>query len=185
MFFKQIKWVVVVVSFVLIIGIFYGFEYYQEKQTTEELLYHLLNEIEEIEKAEIEEDKEYLHITLELSYVSNLYVTEKDISKEVEKYWGNCDFKIFFEDKRNKDLEEIFYNVHYSLQEAAVKGNFMEMSAKVEDIMNQHTVDDYRIIVGNEYLYFQVLKEDNFLYQVVPRSPIDIEKLLRERDNFD
>ncbi len=185
MFFKQIKWVAVIVSFILILGIFYGFQHYQDKQTADELLYQLLNEIEEIEDVEIKEKPESLHIVLELAYVNNLYNTENEISKEVVKYLGDREFKIIFEDKRDEDLDEIFYRVHYSLQEAAVKGNFMEMSVKVEDIMDEHAVDDFRIIVGEKNLYFQLLKDDNYLYEVVPRSPMDIEKLLRERDSFD
>lgn len=182
--FKNLKWTVIIVSFLFLLSIFYGFRFYQQKQTIEEPLFKLFDEIKEVKDAEIKYGPEYITLILEMEYVNNLYSEESKIKKEVEEIIGKKEYRIEFKDNRNQELEQLYYKVHYTLYEAAAKGNFVQMSGEVEDIMNNFNVDGYRLIVEEENLYFQVKKGDYYLYEIVPRSPGLNENVGGERDNL-
>ncbi len=182
--FKNLKWTVIIVSFLLLISIFYGFQFYQQKQTVEEPLFKLFYEVKEVKDAEIRHGPEYMTLILDMEYVNNLYFEEKLIRKEVEEIIGKREYKLEFKDNRNRELEQIYHKVHYSLFEAAAKGNFVQMSGEVEDIMNNYKVDDYCLVVGEENLYFQLQKGDYYMYEIVPRFPSSNEIVKGESDSL-
>ncbi|UNC91865.1 hypothetical protein [Candidatus Contubernalis alkaliaceticus] len=168
---KNIKWPVVLVAFLFLISIFYGFQFYQEKQTVEEPLVKLFDENEKIKEVDISQQGDVMNIMLQLEYVSNLREEENIINKEVLQILGNRKYRVTFTDHRNQELESIYYKVHYHLQEAAVKGNFVEMAERVGVIMHQFDVEDYRLIVGEDKIFFQVKQSNHYLFEIVPRLP--------------
>ncbi len=168
---KNIRWPVVLVAFLFLISVFYGFQFYQQKQVVEEPLTQLFAEKKEIKDVEISQQGDTLEIVLELEYVDNLREHESIINKEVSEIMGNRKYQVTLVDFRNKQLEEIFYRVHYHLQEAAVTGNFVEMSERVGEIMSGYNVDDYRLIVGEDKIYFQVKQSGHYLFEIVSRYP--------------
>lgn len=168
---KNIRWPVVLIAFLFLISVFYGFQWYQQKQVVEEPLTQLFAKREEVKGVEISQQGDTLEIVLELEYVDNLREYESIINKEVSKIMGNRKYQVSLLDSRNKQLEEIFYRVHYHLQEAAVTGNFVEMSERVGEIMSGYSFEDYRLIVGEEKIYFQVKQSGHYLFEIVPRFP--------------
>ncbi len=182
--FKNMKWTVIIVAFLLFLSVFYGFQFYQQKQTVDEPLFKLFYEIKEVKDAEIRHGPEYMTLILDMEYVNNLHSEENKIRKEVEEVLGKKGYRLEFKDNRNQELEHIYYKVHYSLYEAAAEGNFIQMSGEVEDIMNHFKVDDYRLVVGKENIYFQVQKGEYYLYEIVPRFPSQNEDVKGERDSL-
>lgn len=166
---KNIRWPVVLVAFLFLISVFYGFQYYQQKQTVEEPLNQYLAQKKEIKAVDISQQGDTMEILLELEYVNNLQEEKNTIHKEVSKILGNRKYQINLVDHRNKELEDIYYQIHYHLQEAAVKGNFVEMSERVGHIMSDYNVEGYRLIVGEDKIYFQVKQTGHYLFEIVPR----------------
>ena len=166
---KNIRWPVVLIAFLFLISVFYGFQFYQQKQTVEEPLTQLFAGKEEVKAVNISHQGDTMEIILELEYVDNLREEKNIIHKEVTKILGDRKYQITLVDHRNKELEEIYYQVHYHLQEAAVKGNYVEMSEKVEEIMAGYNVEDYRLIVGEDKIYFQVKQAGHYLFEIVSR----------------
>lgn len=181
---KNVKWPVVLVAFLFLISVFYGFQFYQEKQTVEEPLVKLFDENEKIKEVDINQQGDVMDIMLELEYVSNLREEENNINKEVSQILGNRKYRITFSDHRNEELESIYYQVHYHLQEAAVNGNFVEMADRVGGIMQQFNVEDYRLIVGEEKIFFQVKQSNHYLFEIIPRLPgTEVKEFMGESGN--
>ncbi|RQD75413.1 MAG: hypothetical protein D5R97_06060 [Candidatus Syntrophonatronum acetioxidans] len=165
----RIKWFAVLIIFFLVLSLFYGFEYYNQKQKADELLYELINQNEIVKEAELYHEGELIIISAQSGYVKNLQYAESNIEKDIKRTLGDRDFELEFKDNRNDFLEEVYYRAHYSLQEALVKGNYMEMAQVIEEVMGEYEIDHYNLIVGEDALYFQLKSGNNFLYEKLPR----------------
>ena len=170
----KIKWTVVLISFCLVLSFFYGFQYYNQKQATDELLSELIHQNEKVKEAQLNQEGDMIIIDVELDYVNNLQYAESNIEKDVTRILGDREFEIEFKDNRNDFLEEVYFRVHYSLQEALVKGNYTEMSRAIEEILGQYQIDHYSFIVEEKAIYFQLKSGNNFLYEKLPRVPCKI-----------
>lgn len=181
---KDIRWPLVIAVLVFMLSIFYGFNYYQQKQKIDEPLSRQLLGLEAVRELEIRHTREAVLFFLELDPVEDLQKEEEVIQGEIEKVLEDRPYQLHYQDKRSRELEEVYYQVHYALYEAAGKGNYTEMSRVVGEIMEGLPVERYVLTVGKDNIYFQVHRGEHYLYEVVPRFPSRQEKPLRESDSF-
>ena len=85
----KIKWIVVLISFCLVLSFFYGFQYYNQKQATDELLSELIHQNEKVKEAQLNQEGDMIIIDVELDYVNNLQYAESNIEKDVTRILGD------------------------------------------------------------------------------------------------
>lgn len=167
--FKEFRWPIVALSLLITLGILATGGYLFRRQTVDQPLYKLYGGMKEVRKSEIKAVGDQTNITIELADTSNLMDTYRNLDERTREVVGKGAYRIQVKDQRTPELEEVFYRVHFSLQESIVKGNFAEMAMKVEEAGRTAGLDRQRVFVDGQRLYLQLHKGDKYLYEIIPR----------------
>ncbi|HBE05749.1 MAG TPA: hypothetical protein DCY85_04595 [Firmicutes bacterium] len=73
-------------------------------------------------------------------------------------------------DNASLALSEVYYEMHFALEEAADRGNFTQMKEQVDNIAREAGVDTVRIQVADRELYVQLHQDGHYLYRIINRS---------------
>ncbi|MDR3564909.1 MAG: hypothetical protein P4N59_26220 [Negativicutes bacterium] len=130
-----------------------------------------LQQVQGVEAANWEEggrnsDAAVLDVTL--GGVENLQKTYMAINDTARQALGRKAFRVVLRDHRSPELENLDYQIQYSVQEAMVSGNFTAMAAAVQKAA-EGAKTAAKIYVDNQYVYIQLTKDRDALYTVVPR----------------
>lgn len=168
--FKEFRWPVAVLSLLITLGILAAGGYLFRLQTVDQPLHKLYRGMAEVKKYDIKQVGDQTVISVELARTSNLMDTYRRLDDLTREVIGKESYRIRVRDQRTPELEEVYYRVHFNLQESIVKGNFSEMVASVEEAGKAAGLDRQRIYVDGQRLYLQFHKGDRYLYEIVPRD---------------
>jgi len=136
--------------------------------------YYLLNPLEkqlqslpQVQQVIIEKTEESV-VKVSLTKVSNLASSYQKIEKIVKKKIGKK-AKIEIRGQPNDNLKEIERQMSFSLQEAALLGNYAHMDKKLQEIAQKNKLSKWKVYLDQENIYIQLFDGNNYLYEVVPR----------------
>lgn len=170
---KQRKWLSFVLALAVTVGALAAGQLAWHKLAVAKPLDRGLKEIQGVEAANWEDvsgksDRVTIHVSL--GRVDNLQTTYEEIYEAAKKAMGRRNFKIALHDRRSAELEELYYSVHYDIQEAVSRGNFAAMAAKISGQAQAAGVNE-RVYVDSQRIYVQFAKGDAALYAVIARQP--------------
>lgn len=110
-----------------------------------------------------------LHVTL--ARVDDLKKAYTDLEAGVKRISGERPVLIDLSDKRDKELCDLYYRVHFSVFEAIETGSFERMARVIESEARAFGCTDARAFVDLERVYIALYKGDHYLYEIVGRGP--------------
>jgi len=110
--------------------------------------------------------------TLEITVgpVSDLKTTIEAVVQLIEATGKAPITAVKITDNASRELSEAYYEMHFALEEAAMRGNFAHMKELVDAIAAEANVDTVKVQVAKNQLYVQLCQNNHYLYRIISRS---------------
>lgn len=166
---KGLNVFIVILVFVLSLAGVMALERVMGTYTVDKPLRQALEGMEGVQAFEVKRDSGKTNLVIRLRDVDDLQYTYKELHRVSTKMLGKKLGSIWISDNRDTTLTELYYQVHYSLYEGAMKGNFGVMAARIKDTLEPYDKVTYKLSVDNSTIYFQMKCEEKYLYEIIPR----------------
>ena len=167
-------WSIVVISIVFTLTVLGGSHYYWQQYVIDKPLIEAIDVIDGVETLQLDnsdknESTRNIHITL--NNVSNLQKSYQAINENMINILGSSKYKIIIHDHRTPELEQLYYAIHYHIQEAIFTGRFGVMAEIIQEkALAANT--KAQVYVDANYIYVQLMSNNGTLYTVIPRQPV-------------
>lgn len=168
---------IIVLAFLLGLGSMLGIQYLYKNQQVDKPLAELLEADERIAFASMDVEHGVLVVKVKLHWVDDLKRTYIDLENAIRNIVPDGKFRIELDDDRNDNLEHVYYLMHFSLQQGIATGEFTEMADNVNNVATTHNVDHARVFVDHDRLFVQLKKSNHYLYEVLPRTSPNPDKI--------
>ena len=132
-----------------------------------------LRQMAEVKSYSIESTPYGTVLNIELGDVPDLSETFRKVTMAAAHLAGRDGVWICIADSRDDTLRDVYYRLHFSLQEAIATGSFAELELRAEQSAREAGLLRPRIVVDSEYVYVSMSHGANKLYEVVPRWPYE------------
>ena len=170
MVWRDIRWERVLLSFIVGLIILFGANKLNTFWRVEKPLEKKILLVNGVKKVRWEKKNYGLVLYLTLGDLKNLQQTVETAVKLAEEKTGLSVTEIILHDKPNEKLLNVFYEQHFFISEAAVKGNFGEMKKFVEEIAARAGIADEKVYIGENYLFVQIKDDFHYLYRIIKRQ---------------
>jgi hypothetical protein len=109
-------------------------------------------------------------ISIELAPVANVQESYETLEAQIREIMKDRPYRIVLKDNRNQRLDAAYYELHFSLREAAATGHFVTMAEEMRSRCEDLQLTDVRVYVGEENLYLDARDGEHYLYAVMPRQ---------------
>lgn len=130
-----------------------------------------LRQMAEVKSYSIESTQYGAVLSVELGDVSDLSETVMKVTMAAAHLAGRDGVWIRILDSRDDTLRDVYYRLHFSLQEAIATGSFEDLERRSEQAAREAGLSGARIVVDSEYVYVSMSHGASRLYEVVPRRP--------------
>ena len=174
---QKYKGSVVVITIVLTLTVLGFSHFFWQQYALDKPLTEVIENIDGIETLTLDssdnnESTRNIHITL--NNVANLQATYQATNNGVRNVLGLKKYKIIIHDHRTPELEQLYYSMHYSIQEAIFTGKFGVMAEIIQEkALAANT--KAQVYVDANYIYLQLMNNNGNLYMVLPRPPASLE----------
>jgi hypothetical protein len=168
---KKFKWYIALLAFILTMAVSVGGIYLRQRQMVNEPLLKRIGDYESVEAVNLLQKGDLLTVSVQLGYVQDLATIHRELSEEISRLLGRKNYRLELVDKRDESLDEAYVAVHLALFEGEQRGNFTEMGEQVARILNDMGMDEHKLLVNDERIYFQARNGDKYLYEIIDRSP--------------
>ena len=163
---------IVVITIVLTLVVLGGSHFFWQQYALDKPLAQVIQAIDGIETLTFDngdknESPKNIHITL--NNVTNLQKTYQSTNDSIIKILGSKKYKIIIHDHRTPELEQLYYSMHYHIEEAIFTGKFGVMA---EIIQNKAIAANTKaqVYIDADSLYVQLMSDNGNLYMVLPRQ---------------
>ncbi len=167
---KKFKWPVAVLAFILTLSLAVGGVYLRQRQLVNEPLLKRIGEYESVEAVNLIQQGNKMIVSVQLGYVDDLAAIHEELDEEVSSLLGSKKYSLQLLDKRDRLLDDAFAAVHLALYEGEQRGNFSEMGVLVSQVIANLGMDEHKIVVNDERIYFQAKNGDKYLYEIIERG---------------
>lgn len=108
---------------------------------------------------------------LKLAEVEDLPGLYRQIEKLGAERLGPGNFVVKIQDERTPALENVYYRIHYYLEEALVQGNFSAAAARIQSEARAAGVEE-RFYVDEGHIYLELIHGPAYLYEVRYRPQV-------------
>jgi len=174
---KKYKWSVVVIISILTLVILGTSHFLWHHFALETPLYQRVGQLDGVEAVtwdtnDKNESIPTIHITL--NKVTNLQKTYQEINDNITNILGEKKYKIVLHDHHTPKLEQLYYAIHYQIQEAIITGKFGIMTQIIQEkALAAHVAA--QVYVDGHYIYLQLIDDNDNLYMVIPRQSTSLE----------
>jgi len=169
---RRDQWVQYFIVLVVTIGVLFCGQLIWHKYAVAKPLDKELLQIKGVESVQWEDnrkDGDGVVITVALGPVVDLENTYGEIGDTVKRIMGHRAVKIVLREHRTPELENVYYKIHYQVQEAISTGKFVAMADNIQAQAKASQVDA-KVYVDARYVYIELDKGVGRLYSVVPRQ---------------
>lgn len=177
MYFSRYNLPKIFLSFVLTLGLLLGSYFVYLEYGIAKPLKKSLMETSSIKQAGIEKKGQKLIIRVELHETDSLQAAYYEIAQTIP---SRGSFILVFEDNRDEYLTELWKYNRFFLEEAAILGNLTDMRENIAKSLIQADLEQWNIDIDKEHLYFQLHKNDVYLYEIIPRKSSFTEEIIDE-----
>lgn len=166
---KGIRVYVVIAAVFVTLAVLLTVQFLYQKYDVEQPLFKLYSETKLVNKVPVIEQKgASVNVVLDVKKTDNLKQAYQDLNSYTEQILGGTKFTMELKDNRNKTLEDAYYQSQFVIYEALAKGDFTKMA----DVVQQNAVKvgaTSKVYIDNDNVYVEILKGDNYLYEIIPR----------------
>lgn len=76
--------------------------------------------------------------------------------------------EVIIETPQAPELAPVYYELSFTLEEARVSGNYQALYEKLRELEEKYG-GDFKVFIGEEFFFVQLVKNDLLYYQAVPR----------------
>ncbi|HHV61838.1 MAG TPA: hypothetical protein GXX51_04255 [Firmicutes bacterium] len=161
---------VIVAAFAITLGAIMGMKYLAFKAQVEKPLNEFLRGSRVVKSYSVTESKEGFELDITLDEVDDLRATYLELRDGARAIMGDRLKTIVIKDTRTRELENVYYRVHFAIYEAIFTGSFQNMARLVDAEARIARLDRYRVRVDGDNVYLQLHKGRAYLYEIVPRG---------------
>jgi hypothetical protein len=127
-----------------------------------------LLEVNGVEKVTWHKKDDVTTIEVTLNHANNFATTYTQITTAAKQIAGQNQVQIKINDHRTPELEQLYYDIHYYLQEAITTGSFAAMQEHVQQKVAEQGATA-NIYVDTDSVYVKIAKGETELYTIIPR----------------
>ncbi|MDK2959883.1 MAG: hypothetical protein PWP12_67 [Bacillota bacterium] len=124
-----------------------------------------LKALEGVQSVVLERSGAGYRLQVKLGEVKDLPGLYRQIEKLAAERLGPGNFALKIQDERTPALENVYYRIHYYLEEALTQGNFSTAAAKIHSEAQAAGIEE-RFYVDEGHIYLQLLDGPAYLYEV-------------------
>lgn len=172
---KDYNWVIGCLTLILSLVILFGGQFLWNKYAVANPINKLFQNISGVESVTVgrlnEQGKnnERVKVYIKLNKVPNLQNLYGEVADGLKQVDGGKKYDIVIQDTRTPELEQFYYAIHYSVQEAIFTGNFAAMAEHINAKASSAGVDA-QIYVDTKNIYLKMTQGTAEMYVVVPRD---------------
>lgn len=161
----------VVIIFSLTTGLLFGGRALIDRLFSHNPLQKWANNIPAVENFQLQESGEELKVEVKLDprQVMNLKETIEPLIREVETKKHKAVTEVVVDNKPTAELAEIYYQLSFALEEAKITGEYSTLYRALQSLQEQAGEANFRVYLGNDFLYIQLNKQGHAYFKVVPR----------------
>jgi predicted DCC family thiol-disulfide oxidoreductase YuxK len=166
---NEYRWPVIAVAAIVVLALFFGFNYYRQHYLYQERFLEKLQEMEAIQSAAIKEENgaAVLEIIPAEDYRGSLKEMMDEIGAIAAAY-GHADQAVKLVDRRNQVLDSFAAAASPALYEGARRNNYRSVAATIYELAETYRLEEVSFVVDSRHLYLQARDGDYYLYQVIP-----------------
>jgi len=167
---RDFKWEYVVILALLTIAVLGLGNYSYEALGVKKPLLSTISKDPDVISAQVQSRDGKTLVVVDLKEVKDLSKTYRRLYEAAAKYVNPANLELEVKDRRDQELEDTYMNIHYYLEEAAVRGDFGSMIEAAKKVLDRSGVEDYRLVVDRGSIFVQITKGQNYLYEVIHTS---------------
>lgn len=160
----------VLISLVIGLVCFFGGQWLYDKYGYQQSLQQALTRQPQVAGFETEDKNGKLMVTIHLRSTGNLMKTYQQLRGAVAEALVNRPFVLQLADKRDRNLEEVFYHSQFAIYQALAQGSFKEMETEIKSNASRSGTEA-RIYLDNENIYLTLTRGNRFMATVISRNP--------------
>lgn len=170
MSYKNLKWEYVALAAVLTLAALSLAYYSYDSLGVMRPLQQSLSADPDVTSVKMTKSTGTLDIEVALAGVDDLEATYGRLFSLASKRLQPGTFQITVADQRDQRLADVYRQIHYYLEEAALRGNFGAMIDACSEVLSREGIEDYRITVDERRIYVQLVLGDHYLYEVLEQT---------------
>lgn len=167
---KAKRWLSGILAAVIMLAALLGMQILWQSYAVAKPLQQLSQNINGVECASLDDsDKDHMVLHVTLHNVENLQKTYHEIVAGSHNIVKGKPVDIMIHDARTPKLEQMYYDIHYYIQEAIFTGNFSLMAMRIDEQAVNRGLK-VKVYVDRNAVYLQMADDTGDMYVAVPRS---------------
>ncbi|MGB4018364.1 MAG: hypothetical protein WBK78_02585 [Syntrophomonadaceae bacterium] len=138
-----------------------------------------LSSLEPVSQVVITKEKQIYDIRVQLSMVDNLQSAYNHIEKTLNQRFSGNEYDLQIIDNRNEKLEQLHSELQPAMQQAAAQSEFVWLNDQLNEKCSQMELQ-HELWVDEERIYIQVQDADHYLYEIIARPDMSINKSINQ-----
>ncbi|MEJ6951638.1 hypothetical protein [Natronospora cellulosivora (SeqCode)] len=166
--FKGFKLNIIIVVFLLVIAVFFAGRYYYNVFSVERPIVEEILALDAVDDISLIEKQGKMDVIVKLIPGSDFFKTYQEIDIIMDEKLNNNRGNITIENHSTGDLEDLYYKLHYALYEGVNNKSFVAMEERINNIVIDNNIKDYRLWVDTQAVYLQLNNENSSFYKRIP-----------------
>lgn len=166
---KDLRIHIIIITVIIVVLIGVGAQRLLYMQKVERPLNEMFLSIDGVKSYELLENPSGRELVVTVEPVEDLQTLYQEIHMVSRRVLGENISQIRLVDRPNSRLKAALYQAHYAIQEGIATGRFTEMSETVREVMASEKISNYRLTVGYDNVYLQMIDGGYFIYSIFPR----------------
>jgi len=167
---RSVRWPVVVAALVLTLGVLFGVRWLYESRALDRPILEAVRAVPGVSDVVVSRSGDVLEVKVKVGDVSALEQFVAELRQAVGPLAGGREVRIELSDTRTLELEKVYYDFHFYVQEAVATGRYSLLPTSLKEVAGPDKVTSARVFVDSDYVYVELHKDGSALYQVVPRA---------------
>lgn len=167
---KGLRIGVIALVFVLASLLIFGGQQLRYRYDVFEPMQTAFTHIDGVKTVKFDKNSGHVDIVVTLGKVDNLEKTVSEIEGLGKYYLKDNLGNISIVDSRDAYLDEVYYRMHFSIEEGIATGHFRQMADDLQGVAKASRLERFRVYVGSDRVYVVMARGGRYLYEVVPRQ---------------
>jgi hypothetical protein len=160
----------IVAAMLITLALLLGGQHLYNKYLVNDSLDRQIARVAAVEELRVARDEKPPAVYIHIPHVQDLQTDYRELTEIIRKRLGS-DYRVVLLDNRTSELQSLYEQCSFAIQEAITTGNFQAMQKEVSrlaaasNVQNSLSVDSY-----NVYLELRDERDSSsYLYEVIPR----------------
>jgi len=176
--FKGFKINIIILVVVVVLGLFFSGQHLFKIYNVDRPIKNEILALEQINDVSIIDNNDKKDLLIEFNSGIDFYESYQEVHQIMQDKLGNKSGNIIIteNDQNSKELDDIYYKLHFAIYQGINTGYFVEMEKNIQSIVGINNIDSHKIWVDNNAIYIQLDNNDKSLYKrIIFNNNIDTE----------